>query len=433
MTDDLSLALAALSPEELAEMAGTLRLTVDPAGSRQEMVSAVSAELRRRAGLTEPVTVAPAPTEPDAAARRALLGERLADMVDPARRCGDRTIEGFACGFPVVKGEDRCSLHGAVDFSDVAIPPLGRLGFDTWPSLIRHLRLATYDIDALGLDPVVAEVMWHLCNTLYFEYFRVRVEGIEHVPASGAAVIAANHGGGGIPYDAAMLQLALFNEAPVPRRVRTIGTELFNMLPLVSHLYRKAGAAYASREDARWVLAHGHLLGVFPEGVRGFQKPAREAYRLRRFGRGGFAFLALEAGVPIVPVAILGSEETHPALFTSRLLARLVRTFFPLQRVDEVAVWLNPVPLPVRWWIRFLPRSPPALRPPGPTECGCWRSPKRSRAQSSRRSTTCSRNAAGPTETVFGNPLCVASNHHGVIRSHTDLACESVHKPACNC
>ncbi|MCB1245675.1 MAG: acyltransferase family protein, partial [Acidimicrobiia bacterium] len=216
-----------------------------------------------------------------------------------------------------------------------------------------------YDIDAFGLDPVIAEMAWHVLNGFYFDYFRVEVEGIEHVPMSGGAVLAANHGGAALPYDAAMLALAVLNEAPKPRRVRVIGTEIFNMLPTVSHLYRKVGAAYATRADAQELLARGHLLGVFPEGERGFMKPVWEAYRVGRLGRGGFAEIAADAGVPIVPVAIIGSEEVHPAVMVSKRLARLVRLFFPEQRVDEVAVALNPIPLPVRWRIRFLPPVPP--------------------------------------------------------------------------
>ncbi len=56
----------------------------------------------------------------------------------------------------------------------------------------------------------------------------------------------------------------------------------------------------------------------------------------------------------------MGSEEVHPALFVSKTLARLVRLVFPEQRVEGVAVFLNPIPLPVRWRIRFLePLDPP--------------------------------------------------------------------------
>ncbi|MDH3261059.1 MAG: 1-acyl-sn-glycerol-3-phosphate acyltransferase [Acidimicrobiia bacterium] len=286
--------------------------------------------------------------------RRRATRDRLGSLVDRDRICNFVSIEGFTCGLPPVGDNDRCALHGGTDISDLAIPAAGTIGFDTWPALIRHLQMASYDIDALGLDPVIAEMLWHLGNYVYFDYFRVTAQGLEHVPMEGAAVLASNHGGAAIPYDALMLQMAVTNEAPLPRRVRVIGTEIFNMIPTYSHLYRKSGAAYAAKEDAMWVLENGHLLGVFPEGVQGFQKPSSDAYRLQRFGRGGFVKLAMRSGAPIVPVAILGSEEVHPALFTSKRLAQLVRLVFPQQRVEEMAVWLNPIPLPVRWQIRFL-------------------------------------------------------------------------------
>jgi 1-acyl-sn-glycerol-3-phosphate acyltransferase len=128
----------------------------------------------------------------------------------------------------------------------------------------------------------------------------------------------------------------------------------------VSHLYRKVGAAYAARADARELLNRGHLLGVFPEGERGFMKPVWEAYRVGRLGRGGFAELAEETSSPIIPVAIIGSEEVHPTVMVSKKLARLVRMFFPDQRVEEIAIALNPIPLPIRWRIRFLPPVMPS-------------------------------------------------------------------------
>jgi 1-acyl-sn-glycerol-3-phosphate acyltransferase len=292
--------------------------------------------------------------------RREALRDRLAAYVDPATHCPWTTTEGHPCGLPVVRDTERCALHGDGKIMDTAMPLTGSLSFGSWPTLWRHLNLATYDIDSFGLDPVIAEMAWHLLNGLYYDYFRVEVEGIEHVPMQGGAVLVANHGGAALPYDAAMLALSVLNEAETPRRVRIIGTEIFNMLPTVSHLYRKVGAAYATRDDATELLARGHLLGVFPEGERGFMKPVWEAYRVGRLGRGGFAEIAAQSGVPIVPVAIVGSEEVHPAVMVSKRLARLVRLFFPEQRVDEIAIALNPIPLPIRWKIRFLP----PVRPP---------------------------------------------------------------------
>jgi 1-acyl-sn-glycerol-3-phosphate acyltransferase len=287
--------------------------------------------------------------------RRDELNDRLAKLVDLSEHCSWSSIEGHPCGLPVLVGSECCGLHTPRVIADQAIPLTGHLGFGTWPTLWRHLNLATYDIDPFGLDPVIAEMAWHVINGLYYDYFRVEVEGIEHVPMQGGAVLVANHGGAALPYDGAMMALSVLNEAPIPRRVRVIGTEIFNMLPTVSHLYRKVGAAYATRDDAKELLRRNHLLGVFPEGERGFMKPVWEAYRVGRLGRGGFAEIADEAKVPIIPVAIIGSEEVHPAVMVSKRLARLVRLFFPEQRVEEIAIALNPIPLPIRWKIRFLP------------------------------------------------------------------------------
>lgn len=272
----------------------------------------------------------------------------------PAPRCAHRSERDHPCGLPVHLELDLCALHAEIDLSDRAIPVAGRLGFDTWPALLRQTAIASYDTDPLGFDPVIADMLWHVGNFLYRDYFRVEVDGAEHIPNSGPGILVANHAGAALPWDGVMLGLAVANEPEIPRRARLVGTEIFNLLPWVSHLYRKMGSAYAAREDAEWVLNHGYLLGVFPEGVAGFQKSQQEAYQTKRFGRGGFVDLAMRTGSPIVPVAIIGSEETHPVLFTSRRLAQMVKMVFPDQRVDEMAVWINLVPLPVKWRIAFL-------------------------------------------------------------------------------
>ena len=109
-----------------------------------------------------------------------------------------------------------------------------------------------------------------------------------------------------------------------------------------------------------FLLQEGHMVGVFPEGVRAFQKPFSQAYQVQRFGRGGFITLAERHNAPVVPVAIVGSDEVHPAFFSSQALARLVRLVWPSQRVEDMAVYLNPIPLPIRWRVRFLPPIQPS-------------------------------------------------------------------------
>lgn len=354
--------LSSLTKTELLARARAVDLRGRSKMTKAELVEALAAtesvedpSLEAEPGPMIPIPGVSQEDRVEARARRTDLYDRLAGLVDQDQRCRWRSIEGHGCGLPIVRGGDACTLHAGRDRYDTAVPITGRLGFDTWPTLLRHLHLATYDIDAIGLDPVVHEMAWHLLNGIYYDYFRVEVEGIENIPMDGPAMIVANHGGAALPYDAAMLALAVLNEAPRPRRVRVSATEIFNMLPWVSHMYRKVGAVYATHEDARHLLERGALLGVFPEGESGFMKPVWQAYHVQRFGRGGFVQLAEQTGTPIVPVAILGAEEVHPAVAVSKRLAQLVRFIFPQQRVEEIAVFLNPVPLPVRWRIRFLP------------------------------------------------------------------------------
>lgn len=370
--------LTSLTKRELLEIARERDLLGRSAMSKQELVEALAQETVEPSRDEQPeveviddrldidgIGALPLPgispeDRAEARARRAALDDRLSRFVDQSTHCSWTSIEGHPCGLPVLADTVRCGLHGDGSIADKPIPLTGSLSFSAWPTLWRHLSLATYDPDSFGLDPVIAEMTWNVLNALYYDYFRVEVEGVENVPSSGGAVLVANHGGAAIPYDSAMLALAVMNEAEPPRRVRVVGTEIFNMLPFVSHLYRKVGAAYAARDDARELLKRGHLLGVFPEGERGFMKPVWEAYRVGRLGRGGFADLAQEAGVPIVPVAIIGSEEVHPAVMVSKRLAQLVRLVFPEQRVEEIAIALNPIPLPIRWKIRFLPPVEPS-------------------------------------------------------------------------
>ncbi len=337
------MSLSALTKKELLELARRHSIVGRSKMTKAELVTALT-----------PVTSGPQEAQHDAAARRAVLAARLSSFVDHSVSCNWRSAEGHPCGLPIVKSAARCSLHGGVGNSDLAIPATGRLGFDTWPTLLRHIWLATYDVDPIGLDPVVADMVWHVVNYLYYEYFRCEVEGIENVPTSGPVLLAANHGGAALPYDAVMLTLAVTNEMPVPRRPRVMATEVLNASPTLSHLYRKTGGVYASRDDAEFLLREGRMVGVFPEGVRAFQKPYSQAYQVQRFGRGGFITMAERHGAPVVPVAIVGSDEVHPALFSSQLLARLVRMVWPSQRVEEMAVYLNLIPLPIRWRVRFL-------------------------------------------------------------------------------
>ncbi|HEY2603560.1 MAG TPA: 1-acyl-sn-glycerol-3-phosphate acyltransferase, partial [Thermoleophilaceae bacterium] len=122
----------------------------------------------------------------------------------------------------------------------------------------------------------------------------------------------------------------------------------------VSVAMRKVGGVGASPYNALRLLEQDELVAVFPEGAKGAGKPFRERYRLQRFGRGGFVEIALRTGAPIVPVAVVGSEEIYPKVAEAPALARLIGApYFPLTPTFPLLGPLGVVPLPSKWRIEF--------------------------------------------------------------------------------
>ena len=168
-----------------------------------------------------------------------------------------------------------------------------------------------YAEDEWGFDEDFAELVEPFFAFLYESWWRVKVVGAERVPAHGRALLTANHAGI-LPWDATMISLALLREHPLPRHPRFMVLNWAFDLPWISAAMRKVGGVVASPFNAMRLLEQDHLVAVFPEGVKGTGKPYSERYRLQRFGRGGFVEIALRTGAPIVPVAVVGSEEIYP-------------------------------------------------------------------------------------------------------------------------
>jgi 1-acyl-sn-glycerol-3-phosphate acyltransferase len=190
---------------------------------------------------------------------------------------------------------------------------------------------------------------------MYERWWRVQAIAVENVPAHGPAMIVANHAGV-LPWDATMMSTAIRKEHPLPRQPRFTVLDWAFRLPWVSGFIRRVGGVVASPFNALRLLEQGHLVMVFPEGSKGAGKPFSERYRLQRFGRGGFVEIALRAGSPIVPVAVVGSEEIYPKLGEFRLLARLLGApYVPITPTFPALGPLGAVPLPSRWRIEFCP------------------------------------------------------------------------------
>lgn len=218
-----------------------------------------------------------------------------------------------------------------------------------------------FDLDFLNKTAPVLEFLWS-------KYFRIRLTGMEHVPAEGAALLVANHSGG-LPYDGAMLIHATHRYHPAARPLRPLVANFAFQSSWMRSVVARVGGVRASMQNALALCKSGQLLGVFPEGLRGVGKLYRERYRLTHFGRGGFVRLARLAQVPIIPVAIVGAEETHPVLAKlTRLAAPLGLPYIPITPTFPLLGPLGLLPVPAKWSIKI--GAPIVVPPAGPKEEG---------------------------------------------------------------
>jgi 1-acyl-sn-glycerol-3-phosphate acyltransferase len=203
----------------------------------------------------------------------------------------------------------------------------------------------------VGLHPETVRQSMLPVLLLYRYYFRVETHGIERVPPGGVLLIA-NHAGQ-LPFDATMISAAVLLEAEPPRIVRGMAEYWVPQLPFISQLAARGGAVTGTPETCREMLEAGEAVLAFPEGVRGMNKLYRDRYKLRQFGL-GFMRLALEARVPIIPVAVVGSEEQQPGLANWAALGRALG--MPAFPVTPTFPWLGPLgllPLPVKYHLYF--------------------------------------------------------------------------------
>ena len=216
-------------------------------------------------------------------------------------------------------------------------------------------RSGDYREDEWGFDEGFAEAALPGLELLYRHWWRVKVSGLENVPGRGRALLVANHAGM-LPFDAAMMSTAIRRLHPSPRWPRFMVLDWAFELPFVSHAMRKVGGVPANPFNAQRLLEQDELVVAFPEGAKGSGKPYSERYRLQRFGRGGFVEIAIRSRAPIVPVAVVGSEEIYPKIAESRTLARLLRApFVPITPTFPLLGPAGLLPLPSRWRIEFCP------------------------------------------------------------------------------
>ncbi|MEV7544500.1 1-acyl-sn-glycerol-3-phosphate acyltransferase [Streptomyces sp. NPDC089915] len=183
------------------------------------------------------------------------------------------------------------------------------------------------------------------------EWFRLDVLGLENIPADGPAVLVSNHSGAwGL--DAFVLQKVL--RRSLRRELHVLAAPFVFRLPVLGPYAARMGAVPIDPRAALKRLGDGELVAVFPEGVSGLEKPFRDRYRLQEFNP-GFAVAALHTGAPVVPVGVVGAEESSPKFGELPALAKFLDLpYFPLT---------SPFPLPAKWLITIGEPIAPPERP----------------------------------------------------------------------
>lgn len=206
--------------------------------------------------------------------------------------------------------------------------PTGTLGYDPWG----------YNNDAVKYG-------FSLARQIYEKYFRVQADGVENVPAEGPVLIIANHSGQ-LPIDGLLVGYALASRPVKPRMPRAMIERFFPTVPWLGNLLNEMGAVLGDPVNCAKMLENNEAVIVFPEGVRGSGKLYKDRYQLKRFGN-GFMHLAMRYNATIVPVGVVGCEETIPAIANIKPLAKALG-------VPYVPVAL-PVILPAKVHLNFGP------------------------------------------------------------------------------
>jgi 1-acyl-sn-glycerol-3-phosphate acyltransferase len=241
------------------------------------------------------------------------------------------------------------SLVGALKHVRDQVAP--RLPDHVRAGLRRGAGVNSAGFDPWGLNPDTAEEALRWGAWIYRHYFRVEARGIEKVPA-GRVLIVPNHSGQ-LPFDGFFVAMAMALEADPPRLVRGMVERWFPALPFISTLFTRCGQVVGDPENCKELLRRDQAIMVFPEGVGGSGKVWWKRYQLQQFGT-GFVRLALETGAPIVPVGVVGAEETYPSVYNWEWLARRMGTpYVPITPFFPLLGPLGMVPLPVKVQLFF--------------------------------------------------------------------------------
>ena len=210
-------------------------------------------------------------------------------------------------------------------------------------------------------------------------YFRAEVHGLSNIPEEGPVLLVGNHSGGTLIADTFVFASAFYEHFGPLRRFHQLAHDLVFKVPGARASLSKWGTVPASPENMRRALERDAALLVYPGGDHETYRPSWESSKIDFAGRQGFARLAIELGVPIVPVVAIGGQETALFLGQGRDLARRLRLdtlmrlkVFPAQVAPPFGLTIldlpGRVPLPSKIVVRALAPIDLAATSPDPDD-----------------------------------------------------------------
>jgi 1-acyl-sn-glycerol-3-phosphate acyltransferase len=226
-----------------------------------------------------------------------------------------------------------------------------QIAAETQIDVLKRRLTGEYEVDAWGYDPEFADYLLPVAGFFFNRYWRIELTGVENIPVQGRTLLVSNHSGV-LPLDGAMISYGVREHHAAHRLTRALVANWFPRLPFFSMILNKSGQVLAHPDNGQRLLEQEELVLVFPEGLKGVSKLFKERYNLARFGRGGFVRMAMQTKSPILPVSVVGAEETYPMLRNAKTVARTFGLpFFP---ITPTWPWLGPlgfVPVPSKWTI----------------------------------------------------------------------------------
>ncbi|KPA09803.1 glycerol acyltransferase [Candidatus Magnetomorum sp. HK-1] len=204
-------------------------------------------------------------------------------------------------------------------------------------------KLGDHGYDPWGYHPDTAKLGLSVLKKIYDYYFRVETYGLENIPKTGSAFVIANHSGQ-LPLDGTLIGTAMATNPHGPRAPRVMIERFFPTVPFVYTFLTEVGAIIGDPINCIKMLENDEIIIVFPEGIRGSGKPYKLRYQLQYMGT-GFVRIAIQTKSPIVPVGVVGCEETMPSMGSIDPLARLLSIpYVPIA---------PPFPLPAKVILNF--------------------------------------------------------------------------------